>query len=206
MSDSTGVPLEYWPEAYESGAFLNQWDYSHPSEELIGALTALTLPSTSRVLDLGCGGGRDAIYMASLGFDVVGVDVTVEAIAIAQRRAEKARVHVDWIVDDVLELSLPSETFDLITDRACFHHIPHAVRPKYAEQVFRLLKPGGVFLVRGCKEERAPFFPVTESEVGKHFSEDCFRLGSFLPIFLQNNSGGLTANMGMLRKISALCC
>ena len=196
------VPVQYWSDAYKHDEYLDKWDYSHPAQELVGALVSLKLDMRSKVLDLGCGGGHDAIYMASCGYDVTAIDISAEAIAVAQRRSAAATVAVNWIVGNVLNIPLPDESIDLITDRACFHHIPDALRQQSADEIYRLLKPNGVFIVRGASERRQPFFPVSRSEIEKYFSNERFQIGPFLLVYLLNNSGGLTANMGTVRKLA----
>ena len=140
--------------------------------------------------------------MASCGYDVAAIDISAEAIAVARGRASTAKVAVNWIVGNVLSIPLPDESIDLITDRACFHHIPDASRQRYTDEVYRLLKPEGFFLIRGASERRLPFFPVSRAEIAKYFSPERFQIGPFLPVYLLNNSGGLTANMGVVRKLA----
>ena len=98
MSDN-----DYWENAYESGEY-KHWEFSYPSPELI-ALAAANVPRrNARVLDVGSGGGTDAIFMAQCGFRVTGVDISAAALKIAEKRAEKAHVEVDWLRGNVLEL------------------------------------------------------------------------------------------------------
>lgn len=201
MEVTNRVPIQYWSDAYKNGEYLEKWDYKHPAQELIGTLVSINLETGAKILDLGCGGGHDAIYMASQGYQVTAIDISKDAIAIARERAEAAKVSVNWLIGDVLNIPLPEESFELITDRACFHHIPDAQRQRYADEIGRLLKPNGVFVVRGASERRHPFFPVSKSEIEKYFSNGKFQLGTFLPVYLLNNSGGLTANMGIVRKL-----
>lgn len=196
-----GVPIDYWTTAYKKGEYLEKWDYMYPSQELVGALASLNIELGSKVLDLGCGGGQDAIFMAKCGYQVSAIDISEEAITIGKQRADVANVQINWLIGDVLNIPLERESIDLITDRSCFHHIPDAKRQHYADEIYRILKPNGFFIIRGASERRYPFFPVSKSEIEKYFSHQQFHCGSFLPVFMQNNAGGLTANMGVLRKI-----
>lgn len=78
----------YWETAYESGEF-KHWEFNYPSPELV-ALAAADLPKrNARVLDVGSGGGIDAIFMAQHGFKVTGIDISVAALKIAEKEQEK---------------------------------------------------------------------------------------------------------------------
>ena len=83
MSDSN-----YWEKAFESGEY-KHWEFSYPSPELV-ALAAAGVPRKgARVLDVGCGGGIDSIFMAHCRFRVIGVDISTAALRIARKRARK---------------------------------------------------------------------------------------------------------------------
>lgn len=115
---------------------------------------------TGRALDLGCGTGTNSIYLAQHGFAVVGVDFSPKAIATAREKARRAGVAVDFHVADVTQLDSLGvrEPFDLILDLGCFHSIDAPSRARYAENVARLTRPGGVFMVYAFSP-RAPDKP-----------------------------------------------
>lgn len=149
MSDN-----DYWENAYESEEH-KHWEFSYPSPELV-ALAAAGVPRrNARVLDVGCGGGTDAIFMAQCGFRVTGVDISAAALRIAEKRAEEALVEVDWRRGNVLELPIDDESIDFVTDRGLFHLIEDHDRPKYASELFRVLKNRGRALIRGASKESA---------------------------------------------------
>lgn len=196
-----GVPRNYWDEAYRDGKFASQWDHDFPSQELVGALSVLDLPAVGTALDLGCGGGRDAIFLAQIGLKTSAIDLSPVAIEVAAGRATEAGVSVSWCVGDVLELPFSDGMFDLVTDRACFHHIRDIDRPAYVREVLRVLKPGGYLIIRGSSYSRDDsFYEVTTESIAAFFSVSDFHRGPILPIKLVNNAGGLTANMVTLRR------
>ena len=196
-----GVAQSYWNQAYQDRSFLFRWDYDFASPELIDTLVTLPFKKGDRALDLGCGGGRDAIYLAQSGFEVSAIDLSLAAIEVATQRASEAVVFVSWHVGDVLALPFADMSFDLVTDRACFHHIPTVARPKYASEVARVLKPGGVLFLRGASYSRDDsYYEVTQETVSAAFSESGFDIGQVHPIRLANNAGGLTANRVTLRR------
>jgi len=195
---------DYWEDAYESGEY-KHWEYEYPSPELV-ALAAANVPRrNARVLDIGSGGGTDAIFMAQRGFRVTGVDISAAALRIAKKRAEKARVEVDWLRGSVLELPVDGETIDFITDRGLFHLIEDYERARYALEVFRVLKSGGYTLIRGASKEAVDaghdqFNPITQEAIDKYFPNSKFERGSVLPIPLLSVEGSMDAKIVMLQK------
>ena len=135
---------DYWETAYENGEY-KHWEFNYPSPELV-ALAATNIPKkNARVLDVGSRGGIDAIFMAQQGCRVTGVDISAAALRIANKRAEKANVEVNWLRGTVLELPIQSETVDFVTDRGLFHLFENNDRPRYASELYRVLKNRGAF-------------------------------------------------------------
>ena len=95
-----------------------------------------------RALDLGCGTGTNAIFLAQQGWQVQGIDFAVKAITQAKRKAQQANVAVDFRIGDVTYLP-NTGPFDLILDIGCFHGLDDAKRLAYANNAKRLLTPDG---------------------------------------------------------------
>ena len=199
MSDS-----DYWETAYESGEY-KHWEFNGPSPELVALAAANAPRRNARVLDVGSGGGIDAIFMAQCGFRVTGVDISAAALRIAEKRAEKAHVKVAWLRGNVLELPIQSETLDFITDRGLFHLIEDLDRPRYASELLRVLKNKGRALIRGASGEfpHDQFNPVTEEAIDRYFSSSKFKRGPVLPIPLFSVEGSMDARIVMLQKTGA---
>ncbi len=194
---------EYWDSAYTSGEF-KHWESDHPSPELVALVAANIVREGSRVLDVGCGGGLEAIFLAKCGFRVVGVDFSGVALQIARRRARQARAKVEWRQGDALELPIDSASIDFINDRGVFHVIDEADRPRYASELSRVLKRGGAILIRGSRTSREEHFnPVTERAIDKHFPSSEFRRGPVLPIALLSVVGTMDGRMVVLTKIGS---
>lgn len=106
------------------------------------------LVTAGRVLDLGCGPGRNALHLAARGFEVDAVDLSPAAVAWAAERAreagvEGARFHCgDAFALAGTELAGP---YDLVYDSGCFHHLPPHRRVSYLALLERVLAPGGLF-------------------------------------------------------------
>lgn len=119
-----------------------------------------------RALDLGCGTGTNVITLAKHGWDVTGVDFAVTAIRIARRKARKARVEIDLRVGDATKLDDLRGQFDLILDIGCYHNIPPEKQFDYIQNVRRLLKNNGTFLLYVFFRDPATTGPgTTEAEL-----------------------------------------
>ena len=100
-----------------------------------------------KAVDLGCGAGNYAIYLAGRGFEVTGIDFSPTAIRIARENAEKKTVKCNFFVADIIdELDKVNQTWDFAYDWGLLHHIFPEQRRKYLENVRRILNPKGKFL------------------------------------------------------------
>lgn len=115
--------------------------------ELAGFLAGLA-ERPSRALDLGCGAGDDAVLLARQGIDATGVDLSEMALDRARQLALQHGVHVEWLLADVLDLPLEDGSMDLVLDHGCLHHVAASDQPRYAAEVARVLRPGGLLLIR----------------------------------------------------------
>jgi SAM-dependent methyltransferase/quercetin dioxygenase-like cupin family protein len=142
------------------------WEPKEPNDALVQALDALPF-RRGAVIDLGCGEGRDSIYLAARGFEVIGVDVARSALDKARSRAAAARVHPTFLERDVIDLrDLPEGHFDLAINMGCLHMIPDPdLRARHLNRVLRLLRPGGIFVLAHCRERWGEgFFSIPDYE------------------------------------------
>jgi ankyrin repeat protein len=152
--------LERWDAPYRQDP-LPGWDTGRPDGHLVKAVEDETF-RPGRVIELGCGTGDNAIYLAGKGFEVTAVDIAPTALAIAAKKAGKAGVKVDWMLADVV--ALPKlEPFDLIFDRACYHHIQKYNSAGYSETLRRLSH-------RGTRALILAFASVKEETICNDFS------------------------------------
>lgn len=103
------------------------------------------LPPTGVALDLGCGAGRHAVFLARQGWRVVAVDLSPVALAWADERVRAAGVadRVALQQAALRALVLPAGGFDLVVDAGCFHHLAPHRRAGHVAAVARWLRPGG---------------------------------------------------------------
>lgn len=133
------------------------WNIESPPRELIGLVEAGHI-RPCKAIDLGCGAGNYAIYLASQGFDVTGVDVSSAAITFARDHAEKKGVKCDFLVADVLDgLDEFAGAFQFAYDWALLHHVFPENRKRYVETVHRLLACGGEYFSVCFSEQDAAF-------------------------------------------------
>ncbi|HUJ85197.1 MAG TPA: class I SAM-dependent methyltransferase [Candidatus Acidoferrales bacterium] len=190
-----------WDSDYESGDF-RHWEPNASSSELAALVAAGLIDENAKVLDAGCGGGLDSVFLAQCGLRVMGVDLSKRALEIARERAEGARVEVDWLVGSVLGLPVRAESFDLVTDRGLFHVIEDVDRLGYSSEMFRVLRPSGCIVIRGASEEigQDRFNPITDAAVDKAFPKSRWRRGAVVPILLSSSAGTIDARIVMLQK------
>ena len=120
------------------------WDTNQTPPEVLEFIEQ-NLPGTA--LDLGCGTGTNAITLAKNGWRVTGVDFVGKAIRAAQQKARQASVTVDFRVGDVTKLVGIVGPFDFILDIGCYHNLSTEEMEAYRQNIYRLLKVGGVFMV-----------------------------------------------------------
>jgi cyclopropane fatty-acyl-phospholipid synthase-like methyltransferase len=133
------------------------WNSETPPETLVELVEGGKV-KPCKMIDLGCGAGNYAIYLAGRGFEVIGIDNSPAAIRIAQENANKKGVTGTFLVADVLgDLDEVKEPFDFAYDWELLHHIFPEKRKKYVENVRRILNPGGKYF-SVCFHEKDPQF------------------------------------------------
>jgi cyclopropane fatty-acyl-phospholipid synthase-like methyltransferase len=100
-----------------------------------------------RAIDLGCGEGDNAIFLAQHGFQVTGIDFSPAAIDKARAKAREAGAEAEFLVDDLTRLTSVTGEFDLIVDYGTFDDLSIKDRAAYVDQVISLAKPGARFLL-----------------------------------------------------------
>lgn len=132
-----------WDDHYAAGE--TPWDSGESDVELTKLVESERLPR-GRALDVGCGTGTHAHYLASRGYDVLAVDLS--KLAIEQARAKPAPAgavefrQLDFLADEV-----PAGPFDLVFDRGCFHVFDApSEQARFAERVASCLAPGGLWV------------------------------------------------------------
>jgi len=108
-----------------------------------------------RVIDVGCGTGREVIYLAEQGFDATGVDISPTAIGMAEKTAQAAGVQANFVVDDLTALSNVKGRFDLILDYGALNDLNEVQRDAYMTQVLPLAAEESQFVLM-CFDSKLP--------------------------------------------------
>src|SRR4051812_15794098 len=150
------------------------WDNKAPSESVIAWQAGGWVHGD--VLDIGCGLGDNAVYLAKNGHTVIGLDISPTALKTAKQRAKDAGVDVKFAVADSTKLDGYTDAFDTVIDSGLFHSLDDDGRRSYTAAVHRATRPGATLLL-SCFSDANP--------VGKEWprpavSEDTLRdvLGS----------------------------
>ena len=151
MSEQTTVdPVEVAKFAQYSSQW---WDVNGPLKTLhdinptrLEFITKFSPLSGKTVLDIGCGGGILCEGMASIGAQVTGLDVEIDAIATAQSHAQTRGLTIEYICQPIEQYLLDKPAmFDVIT---CMEMLEHVPEPQVVIQhAARLLKPGGLLFL-----------------------------------------------------------
>ncbi|HUR80114.1 MAG TPA: class I SAM-dependent methyltransferase [Thermoanaerobaculia bacterium] len=120
------------------------WHQENPPGILLHAVGALG--RKGRALDLGCGAGVFSVWLAEQGFDVTGIDLFPEAVAMGEARAREHGVKVNFVQGDLFEFSSP-QPFDLVFDSGCLHALMGGSVDKYKRQLLRWLAPQGEYVL-----------------------------------------------------------
>lgn len=106
-----------------------------------------------KLLLLGVGGGREAIVLAKVGFQVTGVDYVPEMVTRAKENAAKRGLQINGLVQEISKLDVPFETYDVVwISRSMYSCVPtRARRVEMVQRIVKALKPGGYFL---CQFQR----------------------------------------------------
>ncbi len=97
-----------------------------------------------RALDVGCGEGADAIWLAQRGWAVTAIDVSAVAVSRARDAGDRAGAQVEWVCGDVLGTSFPAGSFDLVSLQ--YPALPKAAGDAPVRALLAAVRPGGVLL------------------------------------------------------------
>ena len=143
-----------WNDRYTSKD--TPWDSGEPSRELQRVLQQ-GLIRPCRMLELGCGTGTNAIFLAQEHFDVTAFDLSPVAIAQAKQKAAHAKVSIEFAVGDLLHLPDPAKPFGLVFDRGVYHHMRTVNLFGFLKTLERMTHAGSLYLtLAGNANEAQP--------------------------------------------------
>jgi len=164
-----GIIMDFFDSAYEG---IPPWDIGRPQREIIRLAEEREI--IGGVLDVGCGSGENALYLAHLGFEVWGIDAAPSAIKKAREKAKERGIKVKFLVGDALRLQSLQNKFDTVIDCGLFHVFTDEERPIFTASLSSVLFPGGrYFMLCFSEHEPGSFGPrrVTQAEIRATFSK-----------------------------------
>ena len=151
-------------------AFWDTFDTDRALAELVEGPVALP---AGRALDLGCGTGRNSIYLARHGWDVTGIDLVDHAITQARERAAAEQVQVRFVHGDITRLDElgVGDGYTLLVDFGCFHSVPVRHRHAYAGAVTKAAAPQATLWMWGLGIRPRAGIGVTPDELHTRFPD-----------------------------------
>jgi SAM-dependent methyltransferase len=157
-----------WDASYHDGPA--PWDIGRPQQAI--ARLASEGAFAGAVLDAGCGTGENALLIAALGLEVLGVDVAETALAIARQKAADRRIKIEFVAADAFHLERLGRTFQTVLDCGLFHTFDAEERPRYVATLASVTADGGTLYVL-CFSDEGPDtgpHPVSENDLRAAFN------------------------------------
>lgn len=165
-SDSSPTPLKgFWDKKFAGEKYI----YGKAPAKFL-ARNYNFIPAKSRVLDIGMGEGRNAVFLATKGYKVTGIDISRVAIQKARFLAKEFGVRIDTIQKSIKELRITPGTIDAII---CFYYVDREI----VETLKKWLRPGGVIIFEA--------YTINQKLINKMEGEDSYVLqsGELLELF-----------------------
>ncbi|QAY73401.1 class I SAM-dependent methyltransferase [Agromyces protaetiae] len=150
VAESPLSPADYWEDRYATSERVWSGRVNRVLADIADSLTAGRAPG--RALDLGCGEGADAIWLATIGWDVTGVDLSATAVRRATEAARASGLDVSRVrfvaadLSDPLPATLPHDAYDLVT-ASFLHSTVELPRTDILRRAAALVAPGGHLLI-----------------------------------------------------------
>jgi len=109
----------------------------------------------STTLDVGCGTGENALFLAEKGFSTVGVDLSTRAIDAAKAKASERKLKVEFRIANALSLDFDSSSFGNVIDSGLFHTFNDSQRIAFASEMARVLETNGRYFML-CFSDKEP--------------------------------------------------
>ena len=161
--------MDFFEKAYHGTP---PWDIGRPQREFVRLEEAGKI--SGDVLDVGCGTGENALFLAGCGHAVWGVDSAPAAIDIARKKAEERGLAATFLVKDTLNVQEIGRTFDTVIDSGLFHTLSDPERSCFVQNLSEVLKPGGTYFMLAFSErEPGGYGPrrITKKEIQSAFSD-----------------------------------
>ena len=129
-----------------------KWVIDEPQPDLMAAVSQGVIRGPA-VLDVGCGTGDNALYLAGRGFSVTGIDTSTAAIAIARRKAHQLSVDARFVTLDAFQLGTLARKFETLLDFGLFHQFVGATRARYVRSLCDVCTNRGQLLLQCLSDQ-----------------------------------------------------
>jgi len=174
QKEEEGITIDLFESVYHGQA---PWDIGRPQKEYIQL--EQTGEIVGSVLDVGCGTGENALYLAEQGHEVWGIDFAPTAIQKAQEKAAQRHLTATFRVLNVLELHTLGRRFDTVIDSGLFHSLSDEKRHPFVDNLAAVMDHGGTYFML-CFSELTPI---------PDFSKLLDRMPDFSKVKLEDYTG-----------------
>ncbi len=143
QDDRTATAHLTWDARWQSPESRSQW--LDPEPEVAALVPELRARGVGRVLDLGCGVGRHALFLAAQGFEVHALDASPAGLAFARTAAAEAGLPLSAVRAAMTALPYADGAFDFVLSWNVIYHGDPGVVCRTLAEIARLLRPGGVY-------------------------------------------------------------
>ncbi len=160
--------MDFFEKAYHGTP---PWDIGRAQREFVQLEESGDIHGS--VLDVGCGKGDNALYLAERGHKVWGVDSVKSVIEIARAKAEARGIAAIFSIQDSLHLASIGRLFDTVIDSGFFHTLSDQARPVYVGNLHSVIRPEGSYFMLAFSElEPGCYGPrrVTQQEIREAYS------------------------------------
>jgi len=175
----------YYRTAYRRAGDESVIDWHREESPALLRTAVESLHGPARALDLGCGTGVNAVFMARHGLQVTALDYVPEALSFAAARAERSGVKIEFVCADVTKFET-SDKFNLILDSGCFHGFDEKLRLKYRAKLMEWLQVGAQYVLIHSGKRHAFDLSIIgtrarrKEDIERYFAPD-LALEDFLP-------------------------
>lgn len=147
----TPDPSEAWANEYKKQGIPSSFR-KEPSNALVEFISWLETQSSNekqKAADLGCGLGRNSLYLASRGYSVIAIDLLQNNVDVVKREAERTNLRVTPVAQDVSsKWPITPNSLDIAIDIFCYKHITNKQSQKnYRKELWKAMKPDGFYFI-----------------------------------------------------------